>query len=59
MDYEQRPNLIKHLTDQTGVLLTDITYIPVKNDWVYLASIYNPTTRKVVAYKVHEQWTKS
>ncbi|KZU63865.1 Mobile element protein [Lactiplantibacillus plantarum] len=57
-DYEQRPNLIKQLADQTGVLLTDITYIPVKHDWIYLASIYNPKTRQVVAYKIHEQMTK-
>ncbi len=47
-DYEQHPNLIKKLTDQTSVLLTGITYIPVKRDWTYLASVYNSTTRQVV-----------
>lgn len=32
-EVEQRPNLIKSLTDKSKVLLTDITYIPVKNRW--------------------------
>jgi len=36
-EYPQRPNIIKDLDDKSGVLLTDITYINVKNKWVYLA----------------------
>lgn len=54
----QRPNLIKKLTDQSRVLLTDITYIPVKGKWVYLASLYNPVTRRVEAHKIGCNMTK-
>lgn len=54
----QRPNLIKKLTDKSKVLLTDITYIPVKRKWVYLASLYNPETRRVEAYKLGTNLTK-
>lgn len=54
----QRPNLIKKLTDKSSVLLTDITYIPVRKKWVYLASLYNPVTRRVEAYKVGRNMTK-
>ncbi len=48
-EVEQRPNLIKKRTDKTKVLLTDITYIPIRNKWVYLASLYELATRRVVA----------
>ncbi|EHS2295120.1 IS3 family transposase [Enterococcus faecalis] len=54
----QRPNLIKKLTDKSSVLLTDITYIPVKKKWVYLASLYNPETRRVEAHKIGRNMTK-
>lgn len=54
----QRPNLIKKLKDKSSVLLTDITYIPVKRKWVYLASLYNPETRRVEAYKIGANMTK-
>lgn len=57
-EYTQRPNLIKSLTDQSTVLVTDITYISIKQSWLYLASIYNPTTRRVVAYKMGTEMTK-
>ncbi|QIL50046.1 IS3 family transposase [Weissella coleopterorum] len=57
-EYDQRPNLIKGLPDQSNILLTDITYIPVKNTWVYLASMYNPVTRRVISYKVGSHMTK-
>lgn len=57
-EVEQRPNLIKSLTDKSKVLLTDITYIPVKNRWVYLASLFNPETRRVISHKVGECMTK-
>lgn len=54
----QRPNLIKKSIDKSSVLLTDITYIPVKKKWVYLASLYNPETRRVEAHKVGRNITK-
>lgn len=55
---EQRPNLIKELTNKTAVLLTDITYIPVKSKWVYLASLYCPETRRVLSHKIGANMTK-
>lgn len=54
----QRPNLVKKNVDQLNVLLTDITYIRVKQKWVYLASLYNPKTRRVIAHKISEYMTK-
>lgn len=57
-EYEQRPNLIKNLDDKSGVLLTDITYIPVNNKWVYLASLYEPESRKVLSHRVSATMTK-
>jgi len=57
-EYPQRPNMIKDLDDKSGVLLTDITYIPVKNKWVYLASLYEPESRKVLAHRVSTSMTK-
>lgn len=57
-EYAQRPNLIKELDDKSGGLLTDITYIPVKNKWVYLASLYEPESRKVLAHRVSDSMTK-
>lgn len=57
--YPQRPNLINDLSHFDGVLLKDITYIPVANRWVYLASVYQPETRQVIAYKLGYQMTKS
>lgn len=55
---EQRPNLTKELTDKSTVLLTDITYIPVKNKWVYLASLYCPETRRVLTHTIGASMTK-
>lgn len=57
-EYPQRPNLIKDLDDKSGVLLTDITYIPVNNKWVYLASLYDPESRKVLSHRLSESMTK-
>ncbi|WP_142378828.1 IS3 family transposase [Staphylococcus intermedius] len=54
----QRPNLVKKKVDQLNVLLTDITYIRVKQKWFYLASLYNPRTRRVIAHKVSGNMTK-
>lgn len=58
IEIAQRPNLIKKLTDKSNVLLTDITYIPVKGKWVYLASLYNPETRRVETHKIGRNMTK-
>lgn len=55
---EQRPNLIKKLADKSKVLLTDITYIRVNQKWVYLASLYNPETRRVMSHKIGKHMTK-
>lgn len=57
-EIEQKPNLIKSLVDKSQVLLTDITYIPVKNRWVYLASLFDPETRRVISHKVGGHMTK-
>lgn len=54
----QLPNLIRKMTDWSKVLLTDITYIRVKGKWVYLASLYNPETRRVIAHKIRAHMTK-
>lgn len=48
----QRSNLLKKHIDQLSVLLTDITYIRVKQKWVYLKSIYDPKTRRIIDHKV-------
>ena len=55
---EQRPNLIKQLKDKSTVLLTDITYILVNNRWAYLASLYDPKTRRVVSHKMSHHMTQ-
>lgn len=57
-EVEQKHNLIKSLIDKSTVLLTDITYIPVRNKWGYLASLFNPENRRVISYKVGEHMTK-
>ena len=54
-------NLIKHLdvirTNQ--VWITDITYIKTKNDgWVYLSSILDLFSRKVIAWNIENNITK-
>jgi putative transposase len=54
----QQPNLIKHLDDQSGILTTDITYIPYgKQMWAYLSTLYDPEKRQVVSYKLSKQMT--
>ncbi|WP_139843539.1 IS3 family transposase [Enterococcus sp. 7E2_DIV0204] len=57
-DVAKLPNLIRKMNDWSKVLLTDITYIRVKGKWVYLASLYNPETRRVIAHKVGAHMTK-
>ena len=51
-EIEQKPNLIKSLVDKSKVLLTDIIYIPVKNRWVYLASLFDPSKIKQLGTKI-------
>lgn len=55
---EQRPNLTKTLSDKHKVLLTDITYIPVNHKWVYLDSLYNAETRRVMTNKIGDHLKK-
>lgn len=57
-EIEQKPSLIKSLVDKSKVLLTDITYISVKNRWVYLASLFNLETRWVISHKARSHMTK-
>lgn len=52
VEIAQRPNLIKKLKDKSSILLTGITYIPVKRKRVYSASLYNVETRRVEAHKI-------
>lgn len=50
---DQRPNLIRHLNDLSGVWQIDITYIQLINHrWVYLATVLNFEKRKVLGYKI-------
>ncbi|MCM6838233.1 hypothetical protein NE281_08960 [Leuconostoc mesenteroides] len=50
---DQKPNLIRHLHDLSGVQQTDITYIQLTNHkWVYLATVLDPEKRKVLGYKI-------
>lgn len=40
-DTSQKPNLMRHLADLSGVVTTDITYIHLINqNWVYLATLF-------------------
>ncbi|KRL97422.1 transposase [Liquorilactobacillus satsumensis DSM 16230 = JCM 12392] len=55
-DYAQRDNLVHK--DWHAAWCADITYIPLLNhQWVYLASVYNPTKHKVVAHQVCNEMT--
>ncbi len=50
---DQRPNLLKHLHNLSGVWQTDITYIQLINHrWVYSATVLYPEKRKVLGYKI-------
>lgn len=46
------------MSDWSNLLLTDITYIPARGKWVYLASLYHPETRRGIAHKVGTNMTK-
>ena len=56
-DYPQRPNLIKN-HDWSNAWCGDITYIRLTTGkWVFLASVYNPNTHHIVAYKISPHMT--
>lgn len=58
-DTPQKPNLMRSLTDLSGVVTTDITHLQLINQtWVYLATAYDPQTRKVLAWQVGQQMTQ-
>lgn len=58
-DTPQKPNLMRHLADLSGVVTTDITYIQLINQtWVYLATAYDPKARKVLAWQVGQRMTQ-
>lgn len=46
------------MIDWSKMLLTGITYIPVRDKWVYLASLYNPETRRAISHKIGTNMTK-
>lgn len=52
VDYRQRPNLIKHLPAANAWSM-DITYLKLSNgQWVYLASVLELQTRKILAHQI-------
>jgi transposase InsO family protein len=52
VDYIQRPNLIRKLQD-ANVWSMDITYLKLSNgQWVYLASVLNLRTHKILAHQI-------
>lgn len=58
-DYAQRPNLIKHINHETNTIWrADITYLRLNADtWVYLSSIYDEQTKKVISAIVDRNMT--
>lgn len=59
-DTQQKPNLMRHLSDLSGVVITDITYVLqlINESWIYLATAYDPQARKVLACQVRQQMTQ-
>lgn len=53
------PNIIKDLilTAPNQVWVSDITYIAIRNAWVYLSLITDAFSRKIVGWKVHNNLT--
>ncbi len=52
VDYRQRPNLIRHLPEANAWSM-DITYLKLSNgQWVYLASVLDLQTRKILAHQI-------
>ncbi len=50
--------LFSYLLHFNCKFVTDITYIPLNHTWCYLASVFNPVTRRVIAYQLNTQMTK-
>ncbi|MHC9537247.1 hypothetical protein ACVQ8P_05600 [Dellaglioa sp. BT-FLS60] len=56
-EYSQRANL-SQLNNDGSILYTDINYIQIINkNWVYLASVFDVKTRKVIAYNIDKYMT--
>ncbi|MHC9532037.1 hypothetical protein ACVPPR_01070 [Dellaglioa sp. L3N] len=56
-EYSQRVNL-SQLNNDGSILYTDINYIQIINkNWVYLASVFDVKTRKVIAYNIDKYMT--
>lgn len=52
VEHKQRPNLIRHLPE-TNAWRMDITYLKLSNgQWVYLASVLELQTRKILAHQI-------
>jgi len=39
--------------------MTDITYVPTRESWLYLASVMDLYTRKIVGFQMSDRMTKS
>lgn len=52
--YAQRPNLIKHFDDMSGIWVSDVTYIQMPDgSHLYLGTIFDPETGKVLSHKIN------
>lgn len=57
VDYEQRPNLIKNIKFGS-TWRADITYLRFENsNWVYLSTILDNQTAKILAHKILREMT--
>lgn len=51
--YVQRPNLVKHFDDMSGIWVADVTYIQMPGgSHLYLGTVFDPEARKVLSHKV-------
>jgi len=51
--YAQRPNLIKHFDDMSGIWVADVTYIQMPGgSHLYLGTVFDPETRQVLSHKI-------
>ncbi|MDI6554084.1 IS3 family transposase [Leuconostoc falkenbergense] len=51
--YAQRPNLVKHFDDMSGIWVADVTYIQMPGgSHLYLGMVFDPEARKVLSHKV-------
>uniref|UniRef100_UPI0035B4FEF6 DDE-type integrase/transposase/recombinase n=1 Tax=Paenibacillus tyrfis TaxID=1501230 RepID=UPI0035B4FEF6 len=46
-------------TAPNQVWMTDITYVPTDEGWLYLASVMDLYSRKIVGFHMDERMTKS